>query len=402
MERSEGQNRSLRSISNSGFLILMPSAEIITIGTEILLGEIVDTNANYLARALRDAGVDLYRKTTVGDNARRIAQVIQEALERSDIIVTTGGLGPTVDDPTREAVALAVGMETEFRQELWEQIQARFRRFGREPTENNKRQAYIPVGSIAVENPVGTAPSFIVETDSKVIFSLPGVPREMEYLVQHALLPYLKKRYKLKGVIKSRVLHTAGAGESQIDDLIGDLERLANPTVGLAAHSGQVDVRITVKANSPEQANELIGEVETTIRRRLGDWIYGADEETLEEAAMEAMQRRGWSLTVVEAGLGGELIRRLAGVSGSFRGGEVLPAAPTQKELLAIVDAYRQEHRAEVGLGVTIYPGAEKQEIILVLVTPDGSQQYARPYGGPPKNAPRWALHHSLDLIRKL
>ena len=139
----------------------MSSAEIITIGTELLLGEIDDTNATYIARELRDVGIDLYRKTTVGDNARRIAQTIQEALQRTDIIITTGGLGPTVDDPTREAVALAVGVETEFRPELWEQIQNRFQRFGRKPTENNKRQAYVPKGAIPVENPVGTAPSFI-------------------------------------------------------------------------------------------------------------------------------------------------------------------------------------------------------------------------------------------------
>src|SRR5512133_2805341 len=155
----------------------MPSAEIITIGTEILLGEIVDTNARYIARQLRDAGIDLYRKTTVGDNAQRIAQALQQALERCDIVLTTGGLGPTVDDPTREAVALAVGVETEYTPDLWNQIEARFRRYGRLPTENNKPQAYIPKGAIVIENPVGTAPAFIIEIEGKSIISLPGVPR---------------------------------------------------------------------------------------------------------------------------------------------------------------------------------------------------------------------------------
>ncbi len=277
----------------------MPSAEIITIGTEILLGEIVDTNARHLARQLRDAGVDLYRKTTVGDNATRIAQAIQQALERCDIILTTGGLGPTVDDPTREAIALAVGVSTEFKPELWDQIQARFQRFGRTPTENNRRQAFIPQGAIAIENPVGTAPSFIVEEGNHAIIALPGVPREMEYLLENAVLPYLKQRYQLSGIIKARVLHTAGAGESLIDDLIGDLERLNNPTVGLAAHSGQVDVRITAKANSKSEADALIREVELEIRKRLGEWIYGADQETLEEVAFRALARRGWSLAVI-------------------------------------------------------------------------------------------------------
>src|SRR4030065_1986017 len=248
----------------------MPSAEIITIGTEILLGEIVDTNAYFLARSLRDAGIDLYRKTTVGDNVRRIARAIQQALERCDIILTTGGLGPTVDDPTREAVAQAVGVNTEYHPELWEQIEARFHRYGRKPTENNRRQAFIPQGAKAIENPVGTAPIFILEHQSHVIISLPGVPREMEYLMEHEVIPYLRQHYDMHAIIKTRVLHTVGVGESQIDDLIGDLEQLSNPTVGLAAHSGQVDVRITAKSDSAAASDALISPIEIILRNRLG------------------------------------------------------------------------------------------------------------------------------------
>jgi nicotinamide-nucleotide amidase len=380
----------------------MPSAEIITIGTEILLGEIVDTNARYLARTLRDAGIDLYRKTSVGDNAKRIAQAIQQALERCDIVLTTGGLGPTVDDPTREAVALALGVELEYRPELWEQIQARFRRFGRQPTENNRRQAYVPQGAIAVENPVGTAPIFIIERQNQVIISLPGVPREMEYLMMERILPYLRQHFNLHGIIKARVLHTAGTGESQIDDLIGDLEELSNPTVGLAAHSGQVDIRITAKADSEEDADELIKPVEQTIRQRLGNWVYGADQETLEAIALEAVRRNGWTLAVVEAGLGGDLIRRLASVPGPFLGGQVLTGAPSPEELSISTENDRLTRGADVGLGVVIHPAGEKQDVFLVLITPEGKHQYMRPYGGPPEYAPRWALHHSLDVIRKL
>src|SRR5574341_821087 len=206
----------------------MPCAEIITIGTEILLGEIIDTNTAFLARALRDAGIDLYRKTTVGDNVGRIAQAIQQSLERCDIILTTGGLGPTVDDPTREAVALAFEVDTEFRPELWEQIKERFRRYNRELTENNKRQAYVPHGATVIDNPVGTAPAFVVERNERVVISLPVGQREMEYLVTHAVVPFLSQRFQLKGMIKTRTIHTAGVGESQIDDLIGDLETLSN------------------------------------------------------------------------------------------------------------------------------------------------------------------------------
>ncbi len=380
----------------------MPSAEIITIGTELLLGEITDTNAPYLARTLRDQGIDLYRKTTVGDNAKRIAQAIQQALERSNIIITTGGLGPTVDDPTRDAVALAIGVETEFQPELWEQIQRRFERFGRIPTENNRRQAYIPKGSLPIENPVGTAPCFIVETPEHAIISLPGVPREMEYLLQNAVIPYLKKRFDLHGVIKARVLHTAGAGESQIDELVGDLEQLSNPTVGLAAHSGRVDVRITAKADSEAEADAMIQPIENDIYKRLGNWIFGADEETLEQVALGALKKQRWTLAVVESGLGGNLIKKLTSELGPFLGGEVVPNSLNPQELSALTENYRQSRGADVGLGVVIDTTQGKQDVFIVLITPHGTQQLSRPYGGPPASTPIWAVNQSLNLIRNL
>jgi nicotinamide-nucleotide amidase len=381
----------------------MPTAEIITIGTEILLGEILDTNSRYLARTLRDVGIDLFRQTTVGDNQNRIAKAILDAMESSEIIITTGGLGPTVDDPTRQAVALAVGVETEFRPELWEQIQERFQRYGHQPTENNMRQAYVPKGAIAVENQVGTAPAFIFETDRHAIIALPGVPREMEYLIQNQVLPYLRDRYHLTGIIKTRILHTAGVGESQIDSVIGELEKLSNPTVGLSAHSGQVDVRITAKAQTEADADNLIFEVEENIRQLLGGWIYGADQDTLEEVALQTVTTNGWSLVVVEAGLGGTLTGRLAKVgSTTFLGGEVLTTQPTPIELLACTKAYLQNRNASVGLGVAIYPGKLKQEFAMVLITPKGTEQLTRSYGGPPQYVSRWALNHSLNLIRNI
>jgi competence/damage-inducible protein CinA-like protein len=380
----------------------MPSAEIITIGTEILLGEILDTNAQYIARALRDLGIDLYRKTTVGDNQKRIAQVLQQAMERCDIIITTGGLGPTVDDPTREAVALAAGLEVEFRPELWEQIQARFRRFGRNPTENNKRQAYIPKGARAIENPVGTAPAFVVEAGGAAIIALPGVPREMEHLMENFVLPYLREQFDLDSIIKSRILHTSGVGESQIDDLIGDLETLENPTVALAAHSGRVDVRITAKAGSEVEADEKIQWVEQVIRQRLGKWIYGSDQDTLEAAALRRLEHIGWTLVAVEVGLGGELLQRLAAVPGPFRGGEVLAEQPTPQELAEFTDAFRQARHADVGFGAAVLKQDAGEEIHFVLITPQGKKQYARSYVGPPGNAPVWAINHGLDMIRGL
>jgi competence/damage-inducible protein CinA-like protein len=388
----------------------MPSAEIITIGTEILLGEITDTNARHIARKLRDVGVDLYRKTTVGDNVQRIAQVIQQALERCDIVITTGGLGPTVDDPTRAAVAQAIGVEIEFHPELWEQIQARFRRFGRLPTENNKQQAFIPQGAIAIENPVGTAPSFIVERGLQSIISLPGVPSEMEYLLENAVLPYLRQRYHLTGIIKARTLHTAGVGESQIDDLIADLERLNNPTVGLAAHSGQVDVRITAKADSEAAADQMIKNIEAELRKRLGKMIYGVDQETLEETALGNISNHGWTLVVVEYNLGGAVINRLSNAaqrlgepaSRAFDCGEVITDLSAAQELPPRVAALRQKRNADVGLGIAVFPATERQEVHLALITPDREQLISRPYGGPPEYASRWAAHHGLDLLRQL
>ncbi len=380
----------------------MPKAEIITIGTEILLGEIVDTNSRYLARTLRDEGIDLYWTSTVGDNELRIAEAIQQGMARSEIIITTGGLGPTVDDPTRSAVALAVGVETEYRPELWEQIQERFQRFGRQPTENNKRQAYVPHGAIAVENPVGTAPSFIVETERNAIIALPGVPREMEHLTQHEVLPYLRKRFGLTGIIKARVLHTSGVGESQIDSLIGDLETLSNPTVGLAAHAGQVDVRITAKAGSPTEADALIQKIEADLRQRLGQWIYGADEVTLEGVALAAMTVKGWGLAVVEAGLGGKLIRRFAEAEGPFLGGEALARLPSADDLLKIAAGFRLTHGADFCLGAALHPGESQQTLHLALINPDQEESLTRTYGGPPRMAPRWAVNVCLDLIRRL
>jgi len=388
----------------------MPSAEIITIGTEILLGEIVDTNARDIARKLRDAGIDLYWETTVGDNPARISQAIRQAMERCQIIITTGGLGPTIDDPTREAVAQAIGVETEFIPELWEQIQARFRRYDRIPTENNRRQAFIPIGAQSIENPVGTAPAFLVNCQKVVIISLPGVPREMEYLMDHKIIPYLKERFNLAGLIKLRILHTVGIGESQIDSLIGDLETLANPTVGLAAHSGQVDVRITAKAQTTQEADDLLQPIEQTLRQRLGEWVYGADEETLEGVALGFLFKRGWTLAVVEYGMGGYLINRLSRLDSTipadhqrmFKGGKFQTELTHPEQIMDLTGEYFHSSAVSVCLGIGVFPRNERTEIQIALISPKGEFKKSLSYGGPPEYAPRYALHNGLDQLRKL
>jgi len=368
----------------------MPSAEIVTIGTEILLGEIVDTNTRYIARTLRGLGVDIYRTVTIGDNVERIADAIRHSMDRANIVITTGGLGPTVDDPTREAVAKATGVETEFREDLWEQVVAIISRYGRKPSENQKRQAYVPKGAIGVPNPVGTAPCFIVETDRNAVISLPGVPNEMEHILHESIIPYLQKRFELNEIIKIRILHCSGLGEGIIDEKIGDLETLSNPTVGLAAHTGVVDIRIAAKARSEAEADAMIAEVEKQARERLGDHIFGADEDRLEDAALNAVVKRGWTLIALESGLDGRLARKIPHT--------VLLSDLSPESLLSALRAARVESNADVALGVAIY--MEERAAEMVLITPQGEKKHRITYGGPPRSLPRWSVNLALNWLR--
>ncbi len=279
------------------------SAEIITIGTELLLGELVDSNSAHIARVFRGVGINIFMMATVGDNRERIASAIRNGLSRSQIVITTGGLGPTVDDMTRDAVADATGRTLVYHPLLYDQIAARFAGYRVRMTENNRQQAYLPADAILIENPVGTAPSFIVESGDGAVISLPGVPREMKYLLSERIVPYLNERYQL-GTIVARVLRTAGIGESSLDDLIGsDLLSRNNPTIGLAAHSGQVDVRITAKANSDTEANELIAQTETEVRARIGQYIFGCGDVALADVFLKLLAQQGVSITLVNAGI---------------------------------------------------------------------------------------------------
>jgi len=288
-------------------------AEIVMIGTELLLGEIVDTNANLLATMLRDIGLDLYYKTTVGDNEARILEVLNSALDRSDVVITSGGLGPTVDDITRQAVATATGRKLVYSTELEAQIAERFRNFGREMADNNKRQAYIPKGAMPLPNPVGTAPCFLSEdvNGRGFIISLPGVPRELEYMMKNSVVPLLIERMGGVKVMKVRVLRTCAVGESNIDRAIGDLMIKKNPTVGLAAHAGQTDVRITTKADTENEANALIAPMEAELRKRLGVAIYGVGKETVPEVVGHLLAENKIKLGVVDTLTDGQLTREL-------------------------------------------------------------------------------------------
>ncbi len=383
----------------------MPSAEIITIGTEILLGEIVDTNTRYIARTLRGLGVDLYRTITIGDNVDRIAEAIRHSMDRAEIVITTGGLGPTVDDPTREAVAKAAGIELEFREDLWEQVVAVISRYGRKPSENQKRQAYVPKGAIGIPNPVGTAPCFIVEYPSplhpspklgeetrvRVVISMPGVPNEMEYILHESMIPYLQRRFHLDEIIKIRVLHCSGLGEGMIDEKIADLETLSNPTVGLAAHTGVVDIRIAAKARNEAEADEMITQIENYVRERLGDVVFGADEDRLENVALNMVAKRGWTLIGVESGLDGLLARKVphtTAISNLQSSG-----------LLDALRAARVESNADAALGVAMY--LEERAAEMALITPRGEKTHRITYGGPPRSLARWSVNLALDWLRR-
>jgi len=304
-------------------------AEIVSVGSELLLGQIVDTNSAVIGRHLAASGLDLYYKTTVGDNLSRLTAGLRQALARSEVVITTGGIGPTADDITREAVAAATGRELEFSEHLMAQIEAFFRARGFKLSPSNRRQAFIPRGAIPIENPVGTAPAFVVEVGERCVITLPGVPREMEHLLVTRVLPYLRERYGLKGEIRLRVLKVVGLGESRIGELLADfMEKGRNPTIGTLAHLGQVDVRIAAKGSDAETAQRLIEPVEAQIRERLGDLIFGADNETLESVISAQVRRVGARVAVAESGSGGVVAERLAaGIGEGFAGGVVLGGA---------------------------------------------------------------------------
>ena len=284
------------------------NAEIISIGSELLLGQIVDTNASWIAQRLAASGVNLFYKTTVGDNLDRIVNILDRALDRSDVVITGGGIGPTQDDLTREAIAKVTGRQVVTDPESLEELRERFQKRGFILTKNNERQAQIPSGAIVVKNPNGTAPAFIVETDRGVTISLPGVPFEMKWLVDNEVIPYLREKYGLTQMIHYRVLKVADIGESAVDDRIGHLiADSKNPTVGVLAHPGQVDVRIAALAESLDDANALIDDVDVEVRKLLGDNIFAVDDETIESVVGDLVKKNRATIATCEDLSGGSV-----------------------------------------------------------------------------------------------
>lgn len=378
-------------------------AEIIAIGTEILLGALVDTNSATIAKKLQNVGMPLHYTSTVGDNLDRIVTVLKHSLARSDLLITTGGLGPTVDDMTREAMARATGRPLIFDEDLVKQIEERFRRWGRTMSENNKQQAYRPEGSIVIENPVGTAPCFIVDLGDRVAISLPGVPREMEYLMDNTVVPYLRQRFNLTGIIKSRELKVSGTGESLVDEQVGDLEKLENPIVGLNAKSGIIIIRITASAQNESEADQLIAQVEKIARERLGDLIFGVDSDSLESVVLAELALRSETLAVVESGTGGRLGGKLAEADqgrGIFKGGQVKVITDTN-DMSALAQQAAQESRADWGIACAIAKVEKDVTVYVAVWNAATSTQWGRGFGSHPGLAPEWTSNMALDTIRK-
>jgi nicotinamide-nucleotide amidase len=397
-------------------------AEIVTIGTELLLGEIVDTNSAWIAQRLTTIGMNLYYTATVGDNLARMTDVLKGALARSDVVITTGGLGPTVDDVTREAVAAATGRELVLDEALVEEIARYFARRGYQMTANNRRQARLPAGARVIHNPVGTAPCFLVEQGEHVLISLPGVPHEMRHLMETEVLPYLNARYGLQGVIKSRTLRTCGIGESAVDAQIGDLMALANPTVGTRAHPGQTDLKITAKAATLAEAEALIAPVEADLRRRLGLYVFGVDEQTLADVVSELLAARGMRLAVAETTTHGALAEQCCEASQgerTFVGGVMLAstealqttlglgvadAAPTQALANAAAQAVRVRHGADLGLALVgpYDPAVPDAPPVYFSLAADGQifeGESRQGRAGPSGRG--WLVHLALDLVRR-
>ncbi len=306
----------------------MPNVELISVGTELLLGQLVDTNAVFIAAQLANAGIDVYRTQTVGDNRARIADALREALARADGVVTTGGLGPTVDDLTKEAVCDALGCDTEMHEPALLAMERLFASMRREMRENNRKQAQIPRGAIVLENRNGTAPGFIAfGAEGKFVACMPGVPREMKPMLTEQLVPWLQARWNLREAIFTRVIHTVAIAESEIDHRIGDLfASMENPKIAVLAHEYRCDVKLMAKAASAQAAHALIEPLEQKIVSRLDGHVFGYDGDTLESAILGLLRQRNERIVVAESCTGGRIAAALTAVPGasrSFVGGVV-------------------------------------------------------------------------------
>ncbi|MBM7556031.1 competence/damage-inducible protein A [Halanaerobacter jeridensis] len=407
-------------------------AEIITIGTELLLGQIVDTNSQWIAERLAEMGIDLYYKTTVGDNVGRLKEVLEQSVERADLVITTGGLGPTQDDITREVVAEALNRDLIKNEAALEEIKSYFSETGRQMTENNITQSFLPKGSQIISNDNGTAPGFLIDSEEIILASVPGVPLEMKAMISDFIIPYLQEEHKLdKEVIQSRVIKTCGIGESSLEDKIDDILReQTNPTIAPLASQGEVKIRLTAKANSEEQAQQLIAAKEEELKKRIGDYIYGYDDDTLEGVVANLLWEQELTVATAESCTGGLIGDRLTKVPGSsryFERGVISYSNQAKMDLLGVTAETLEEYGAvsaetaqemacgirdragvDIGLATTgiAGPGGGTEEkpvglVYLALATDDGVEVHKKIFKGHRRRVKYLTSQIILNLLRK-
>jgi nicotinamide-nucleotide amidase len=359
-------------------------AEIVSVGTELLLGQIVDTNAVYLSQWLAKLGIDLFRRTTVGDNRQRIAQAIREGLERADLILTTGGLGPTPDDVTAAGIADAFGVPLTRHPEAEAWLVALLQGRGIAPSPTLLKQTDLPEGADWLPNPVGTAPGIWMERDGKIVVAMPGVPAEMEAMFEQEVVPRLQR---LAGgqVLRWRVFRFVGIGESALTDRLGELMESVNPTLGTLVKPGEVWLRVAAKANSEAEAEALLDSMEEQIRQRVGEWLLAIGDEPIEVLVGQRLRELGWAIATAESITGGLICTLLTEVPGSsdyVRGAIVAYTEATKMSLLSVPWDLLQKHgavSAECARWMASHVRARLKAQVGVATT-----GYAGPTGGEP------------------
>ncbi|MGN0308558.1 MAG: competence/damage-inducible protein A [Lachnospiraceae bacterium] len=361
------------------------TVELISVGTEILMGNIVNTNAAFLAEQCAAFGFSCYFQTVVGDNEKRLSETIETALTRADILILSGGLGPTQDDITRETVAKVLGKKLVFHEHSRKRIEEFFYLRKRKITDNNWKQAYIPEGATVIDNENGTAPGLIIEHEKKHILLLPGPPGELKPMFKNKMLPYLTGLEQ--SVIRSAMVKLCGIGESTAETRILDLlEGQTNPTIAPYAKTGEVHLRVSAKAESEERAEELIRPVVEELKGRFGSLIYTLkEEETLEQAVAASLKKKGWKLATAESCTGGMLAARLTGVPGVsevFETGLITYADGTKQKLLGVRKETLKQYGAvssqtaeEMVQGLALSTGAEVTLSITGIAGPGGGSR---------------------------
>lgn len=357
------------------------SAEIVSVGTELLMGNIVNTNAQYISQRLADLGIDCYIQTTVGDNHDRLVEAVHNSLRRADIVILTGGLGPTADDLTKETVADAFGKKLVLDEASLEYIKHRFAKMGHIMTPNNIKQAYFPEGCIILPNPNGTAPGCIVESDAKAAILMPGPPKEMEPMFEQSVLPYLEKRSGF--MLKSKMLRIFGKGESSVEYELRDImAEQTNPTIAPYALNGEMKLRITVRCRADDDADAIMQPMIEQVRKRIGEYIYSYDGLELHEEIARLFSVNKMTLAVAESCTGGMLSSKLVSVAGSsnwFREGAVtysneakIKRLGVNEETLAAHGAVSAETAAEMAEGIRLSSGADVGVSTTGFAGPDG------------------------------